>query len=38
MSLADGQDRLALHLGVKLARMTGRIGTAVVPGNEELNP
>jgi DNA-binding PucR family transcriptional regulator len=25
MSLADGQDRLALHLGVKLARLTGMV-------------
>ena len=27
MSLADGQDRLALHLGVKLGRLTGAIDT-----------
>jgi len=31
MSLADGQDRLALHLGVKLGRLTGAIGPTTAP-------
>jgi len=31
MSLADGQDRLALHLGVKLGRLTGAIGPVSEP-------
>ena len=31
MSLADGQDRLALHLGVKLGRLTGAIDTQAAP-------
>lgn len=35
MSLADGQDRLALHLGVKLGRLTGAIDTQPAPGEAD---
>jgi sugar diacid utilization regulator len=34
MSLADGQDRLALHLGVKLGRLTGAISADLKPPAE----
>ncbi|MGD9958325.1 PucR family transcriptional regulator [Nocardioides sp.] len=33
MSLADGQDRLALHLGVKVGRLTGAIDPANTAGD-----
>lgn len=34
MSLANGQDRLALHLGVKLARLTGEVSPVGAPTAE----
>ena len=36
MSLANGQDRLALHLGVKLSRLTGLIDPATIPAPSEV--
>lgn len=37
MTLSDGQNRLALHLGVKLARLTTEIGPIAAPVEPPLN-
>ena len=34
LSLADGQDRLALHLGLDLGQLVGAIDTPIVTGGE----